>query len=86
MTQRVYRIGVRGRLDSNWADWFDGWTVTPDEETTLLSRQDADQSALHGVLVRVGNLGLTIISVDSTDPDQANGLTSERHGNQQGRR
>jgi hypothetical protein len=68
MAQRIYQIKVKGQLDSSWADWFDGWTITPEEEgTTLLSRQDADQAALHGVLIKIRNLNLPLISVHYID-------------------
>jgi hypothetical protein len=59
-----YRICVRGRLDSAWAEWFDGLTVTADaEDNTILAGALADQAALHGVLAKVRDLGLTLLSV-----------------------
>jgi hypothetical protein len=59
-----YRICVRGRLDSAWADWFDGLTVTADaNDNTILAGTLADQAALHGVLAKVRDLGLTLLSV-----------------------
>lgn len=69
-----YRICVRGRLDSAWADWFDGLAVTADaEDNTILAGALADQAALHGVLVKVRDLGLTLLSVTGPDsrPDWA---------------
>lgn len=68
MTQGEYQIRVKGKLDSNWAEWFDGWTITTfGDGTTLLSKQDADQAALHGVLVKTRNLNLPLISVHYID-------------------
>ena len=70
MTQGEYQIRVKGKLDSSWAEWFDGWTITTfGDGTTLLSKQDADQAALHGVLVKIRNLNLPLISVRYTDPE-----------------
>ena len=67
MTQGVYRIRVRGKLDSSRSEWFEGWTITPEEDgTTTLSGWVADQSALHGVLTKIRNLNLPIVSVDLT--------------------
>lgn len=64
---RRCEIRLEGRLDSHWVDWFDGMTVTPQPDgTTILSGAIADQSALQGVLRRVGDLGMTLISVTVT--------------------
>ena len=58
----IYQIVVKGRLDASWTEWFDGLTVTvtKDEDglvLTTLSGPLADQSALHGLLTRLGNIG-----------------------------
>jgi hypothetical protein len=69
-----YRICVRGRLDSAWAEWFDGLSVTADaEDNTILAGTLADQAALHGVLAKVRDLGLTLLSVTGPEsrPDRA---------------
>jgi len=60
----VYRIRVQGRLAPGWSDWFDNMTVTlePNGDTTLAGPV-VDQPALHGLLVKVRDLGLTLISV-----------------------
>ena len=64
MTQGVYRIKVRGRLDSSRLEWFDGWTIiSEDSGITVLTGRVADQSALHGVLLKIHNLNLSIVSV-----------------------
>ena len=61
----VYEIRVKGHLDSNWSAWFDGLTITnlPDGEA-LLSGALADQAALHGVLMKVRDLGLPLLAVN----------------------
>jgi hypothetical protein len=59
-----YRIRVRGHLDDTFAEWFEGMTITNEEGgVALLSGYLPDQAALHGVLDRINNLGLTLISV-----------------------
>jgi hypothetical protein len=59
-----YEIRVQGVLDRTWSDWFDGFTITPlpDGETLLVGRV-ADQAALHGILDKIGELGLPILLV-----------------------
>ena len=67
----VYEIRVKGHLDGHWSEWFDGLTIANVEDGyALLSGEIVDQSALHGVLVKVRDLGLPLISVTSVDPDQ----------------
>ena len=63
--QRVYRIRVKGNLDRKWTDWFGGLTVTPqaNDETELVGPV-ADQAALHGLLAKIRDLGLPLLSVD----------------------
>ena len=60
----VYEIRIEGHLDQQWTDWFDGLTITLDENgDTLLSGPVADQAALHGLLKKVRDLGMPLISV-----------------------
>lgn len=62
-----YSIRVKGQLDARWGDWFDGFTVTPTGDgTTVLEGFIVDQSALHGVLRRLADLGLPLLSVTPT--------------------
>jgi hypothetical protein len=64
----TYQIKVQGHLDQYWSEWFDGLTVTYDEEDdTLLTGQVADQAALHGLLKKVRDLGLALISVNPVE-------------------
>jgi len=63
--QVVYRIKVRGVIGSEWSDWFDGLTVHPQSDgTTLLAGPVRDQSALHGLLARIRDLGLPLLFVE----------------------
>ena len=64
----VYEIRVKGHLDGHWSEWFDGLTIVNVEDgDTLLSGEIVDQSALHGVLVKVRDLGLPLIAVSSVN-------------------
>lgn len=59
-----YEIRVAGHLASRWAEWFDGLTITLEANgETLLAGQVADQAALHGLLKKVRDLGLPLVSV-----------------------
>jgi len=61
-----YEIRVQGHLDQRWAEWLEGLTLTNESDgTTLLAGLLADQAALHGVLNKLRDLGLPIISVQS---------------------
>ena len=67
----VYEIKVEGLVDDLWAEWFHGMTITyVNNEETILAGEIQDQSALHGVLERIRDLGLTLISVRRIDRDQ----------------
>jgi hypothetical protein len=59
----VYKIKVRGCLDSSWSEWFDGLAISADTRLgeTVLTGPVADQAALHGLLNKVGNLGLILL-------------------------
>jgi hypothetical protein len=71
MTQGLYQIKVKGGLDSSRSEWFEGWTITPEKDgTTQLAGWVTDQSALHGVLAKIHNLNLSIVSVNCVKPDQ----------------
>jgi hypothetical protein len=66
-----YEIRVRGQLDQRWSDWFEGFTLTNQSDgTTTLAGRVADQAALHGLLRRVGDLGVTLISVNVTNESE----------------
>jgi hypothetical protein len=66
-----YEIRLRGHLESRWAAWFDGLTLTTRSDgTTTISGHVTDQAALHGLLAKVRDAGLTLISVSQVHPDQ----------------
>jgi hypothetical protein len=61
----VYQIRVKGHLGAEWADWFGGLTITlEDDGDTLLTGPLIDQAALHGLLKKVRDLGMTLVSVN----------------------
>ena len=72
--QPCYEIRLKGHLEARWTEWFDGLAITLDENgNTLLSGSLADQAALHGILKKVRDLGLTLLSVNSVEPDTKEG-------------
>ncbi len=70
----IYEIKVQGHLDEVWSKWFEGMTLTHIENGecggafTLISGPVIDQPALHGLLTKIGNLNLTLISVRRINP------------------
>ena len=68
----LYEIRIKGHLDDQWADWFGGLTITlEDNGDTLLTGPVVDQAALHGLLKKVRDLGLPLLSVMRVKPGQA---------------
>jgi hypothetical protein len=60
----LYEIRIKGHLENRWSDWFEGLTITLEENgDTILIGPVADQAALHGLLRKVRNLGLPLVSV-----------------------
>jgi hypothetical protein len=71
----IYRIRVKGVLDANWSDWFDGFAITPlDCGDTVLAGHVVDQSALHGVLNKIRDIGLPLLSLNRVDADSSSNL------------
>jgi hypothetical protein len=65
----VYQIRIKGHLSNQWADWFGGVNITlEDNGNTLLTGPEIDQAALHGLLKKVRDLGMPLISVMQVDP------------------
>jgi hypothetical protein len=70
---RWYEIHLRGHLDDKWADWFEGLTITrEDNGETVLRGPIVDQAALHGLLRKVRDLGVPLLSVTHVGPTPAN--------------
>ena len=68
-TRETYHIEVMGYLDTKWEDWFDGFDIThQDTGVTLLNGTVEDQSALHGLLSKIRDLGLSLLSVNRIEP------------------
>ena len=64
-----YEIRLKGRLDERWAAWFDGLSLRHDDDgTTVLQGPVTDQAALHGLLQKVRDAGLPLVSVTRTEP------------------
>jgi hypothetical protein len=67
-----YQIRINGHLGSQWTDWFGGLSITlEDNGDTLLTGPVVDQAALHGLLKKVRDLGIPLISVNRVKPGQA---------------
>jgi hypothetical protein len=70
--QMVYEIRVKGHLDCQWTEWFGGLTITlEDNGDSLLTGPVIDQAAMHGLLKKVRDLGMPLISVNRLEPEQA---------------
>ena len=68
-TPEIYQIRIKGHLGCQWADWFEGLTITLEANgDTLLTGPVTDQSALHGLLKKVRDLGMPLISVSPIQP------------------
>lgn len=69
---RVYQIRLEGHLSSQWSDWFEGLAITPTHQGhTLLTGPLIDQAALYGLLRKVRDLGLPLVSVMRLEADPA---------------
>ena len=67
-----YRIKLKGCLDPNWSDWFEQMAIRTEGGVTILTGSVSDQAALHGILIRIRDLNLTLLSVErlETIPDE----------------
>lgn len=67
----LYEIRVKGHLADRWAGWFEGLTITLEEDgVTLLTGPVIDQAALHGLLRKMRDLGMLLLSVNRVEPGQ----------------
>ncbi len=68
----IYKIRIKGHLSREWTDWFEGLTISLEEDgTSLLTGLVFDQAALHGLLKKVRDLGMPLVSVCPLEPGQA---------------
>ena len=75
----IYQIKLKGHLGCEWTDWFEGLTITLEENgDTLLTGPVADQSALYGLLRKVRDLGMSLISVNHVKVARNNFSTSPK--------
>ncbi len=75
----IYQIRLKGHLGSEWTDWFEGLTVTLEEDgETLLTGPVIDQAALHGLLKKIRDLGMPLISVNRVHFNVAQPDSSKR--------
>jgi hypothetical protein len=66
---RLYELRVGGRLAEDWSDWFEGFSLRDEEaEVSVLVGPVADSAALHGILAKVSDLNLTLVSIRQIDP------------------
>lgn len=70
----AYQIRLKGALDSSWSDWFDGFSICVEGNATLLSGIVPDQSALHGILAKINDLGLSIVSIERLSQTEQEGM------------
>lgn len=76
MSSWTYEIRLRGHLDARWSAWFDDLDLTNNSDgTTTMNGPVVDQSALHGLLQKVRDAGLPLISVTRLDPDRPHAPT-----------
>jgi hypothetical protein len=76
----IYQIRIKGHLGHQWTDWFEGLTITLEENgETLLTGPVVDDAALHGLLKKVRDLGMPLLSVNRVEPDQEDVSDNETH-------
>jgi len=75
----IYQIRLKGHLSREWTDWFEGLTITLEEDgNTLLTGPVIDQAALHGLLKKVRDLGLPLVSVIQIQLDETHSYCSKK--------
>ena len=77
----LYKIRLKGHLDDRWAEWFEGLTITLEENgNTLLTGTVTDQAALHGLLKKIRDLGMPLVSVSAVAPGPSSDVKSITQG------
>jgi hypothetical protein len=75
----IYQVRIKGHLDDQWSVWFENATITLEEDgDTLLTLPVIDQAALHGLLKKIRDLGMPLLSVNRIVSDQNNSSTKEK--------
>ena len=75
---QCYEIRLKGHLDDRWAEWFADLVITlEDDGNTVLTGPVVDQAALHGLLKKVRDLGMPLVSVSPVEPGQADRLDAK---------
>jgi len=77
-----YRIQVQGQLDESWSQWFDGLTIAFEDDVTTLTGPLTDQAALRGVLDRIWDLNLAVISVNPIELGKVATLNRDKQDEQ----
>jgi hypothetical protein len=71
----IYEIRIKGHLGHQWIEWFDGLAITlEDDSNTLLTGPVVDQAALHGLIKKVRDLGMPLLSVTAVEPGLSTAL------------
>ncbi len=74
----IYQIRIEEHIDRQWTDWFEGLAITlKDNGDTLITGQVVDQAALHGLLKKVRDLGLTLVSVIRVESSRTQGIDAQ---------
>jgi len=81
-TTSIYEIRVRGVLNQRWSDWFDGFQIDNQMHDTVLVGPVIDQAELHGLLAKIRDLGLPIISVERVNSSGSDTLNDQEAGNE----
>ena len=77
-----YEIRVEGHLGTRWTAWFDGMSVTTEDDgTTVLRGSVVDQAALHGLLQKLRDVGIPLISLTPVEAPTTEGLAPHHEGN-----
>jgi hypothetical protein len=81
----IYQIRIKSHLDPDWTDWFEGLTISQEDDgDTLLTGPVVDQSALHGLLKKVRDLGMSLVSINPLPIDETSFEKETKNGKPKG--